>query len=99
MRRTRVTPLRYLAATDVSGGVARQQKITHAHESPFYHYAQFPHPFAITYRGKKYSRILFGQPSYDEMASIRETQYKNKKSAVLDSLQKRHAVLAGSFCW
>ncbi|PNF15441.1 hypothetical protein B7P43_G18139 [Cryptotermes secundus] len=22
----------------------RWQKITHAHESPFYHYAQFPHP-------------------------------------------------------
>jgi hypothetical protein len=51
MRRTRVTPLRYLAATDASGGVARQQKITHAH-------AQFPHPFAITYGGKKYIRIL-----------------------------------------
>jgi hypothetical protein len=64
MRQTRVTPLRSLAATDASGGVARQQKITHAHESPFYHYAQFPHPFAITYRGKKYSRILFGQTSY-----------------------------------
>jgi hypothetical protein len=64
MRRTRVTPLRYQAATDASGGVARQQNITHAHESPFYHYAQFPHPFTITYRGKKYSRILFGQPSY-----------------------------------
>jgi hypothetical protein len=55
-----VTPLRYLAATDASGGVARQQKITHALESPFYHYAQFPHPFAITYCGKKHSRILFG---------------------------------------
>jgi hypothetical protein len=41
--------------------VAKQQTIMHAHESPFYHYAQFPHPFAITYRGKKYSRILFGQ--------------------------------------
>jgi hypothetical protein len=64
MRQTRVTPLCYLAATDASGGVARQQKITHAHESPFYHCAQFPHPFAITYRGKKYSRINFGQPSY-----------------------------------
>jgi hypothetical protein len=63
-RRTRVTPLRYLAATDASGGVARQQKIKYAHESLFYHYAQFPHPFAITYRGKKYSRILFGQPSH-----------------------------------
>jgi hypothetical protein len=49
---THVTPLRYLAATDTSGGVERQQKITHAHESPFYHYAQFPHPFAITYCGK-----------------------------------------------
>jgi hypothetical protein len=61
MRRTRVPPLRYLATTDAFGGVARQQKITHAHESPFYHYAQFPHPIAITNRGKKYSRILFGQ--------------------------------------
>jgi hypothetical protein len=29
MRQTRVTPLRYLVATDASGGVARQQKITH----------------------------------------------------------------------
>jgi hypothetical protein len=64
MRRTRVTPLCYLAATDASGGVERQQKITHAHESPFDNYAKFPHPFAITYRGKKYSRILFGQTSY-----------------------------------
>jgi hypothetical protein len=63
MRRKCVTPLHYLAATDASGGAARQQKITHAHESPFYHYAQLPHPFAITYRGKKYSRILFGQTS------------------------------------
>jgi hypothetical protein len=51
-RVTRVTPLRYLAATDASGGVARKQKITHADESPFYHYAQFPHPIAITYSGK-----------------------------------------------
>jgi hypothetical protein len=59
MRRTRVTPLRQPAATDASGGDARQQKITHAHESPFYYYAQFPHPFAITYREKKYSRIHF----------------------------------------
>jgi hypothetical protein len=25
----------------------------HAHGSPFYHYTQFPHPFAITYRGGK----------------------------------------------
>ncbi|KDR14205.1 hypothetical protein L798_12006 [Zootermopsis nevadensis] len=40
---------------------SEEAKITHAHESPFYHYAQFSHPFAITYRGKKYSRILFGQ--------------------------------------
>jgi hypothetical protein len=39
-------------------------EITHACESPFYHYAQFPHPFAFTYRGKKYSWILFGQSSY-----------------------------------
>jgi hypothetical protein len=53
MRRTRVTPLRYLAATDAPSAVARQQKIMHAHESPFHHYAQFPHIFAITYRGKK----------------------------------------------
>jgi hypothetical protein len=60
-RRTCVTPLRSLATTDASGGVARQEKITHAHECPFYHYAQFPHPIAITYRGKKYSRIPFGQ--------------------------------------
>jgi hypothetical protein len=61
MQLAHVTPLTYLAVTNASGGVARQQKITHAHESPFYHYAQFPHPIAITYRGKKYSRILFGQ--------------------------------------
>jgi hypothetical protein len=61
MRRTHVTPLCYLAVTDTSGGVARQQKIMHAHESPFYHYTQFPHPITITYRGKKYSRILFEQ--------------------------------------
>jgi hypothetical protein len=53
MRRTRVTPLRYLAATEASGGVESQQKITHAHESPFYHYAQFPLLLAVTYRGKK----------------------------------------------
>jgi hypothetical protein len=44
MRRTRVTPLHYLAATDASGGVASKKKVTHANESPFYHYAQFPHP-------------------------------------------------------
>jgi hypothetical protein len=67
MRRTHVTPLRYLTATDASGGVARQQKNTHAHESLFYHYTQFPHPFAITYSGKKYSRILFGQTLYLEL--------------------------------
>jgi hypothetical protein len=24
------------------------KKITHFRESPFYHYARFPHPFAIT---------------------------------------------------
>jgi hypothetical protein len=30
-------------ATHASSSVARQQKITHAHESPFYHYDQFPH--------------------------------------------------------
>jgi hypothetical protein len=28
-------------------------KNMHWHESPFYHYTQFPHPFAINYRGKK----------------------------------------------
>ncbi|PNF26509.1 hypothetical protein B7P43_G13961, partial [Cryptotermes secundus] len=32
-------------STDASDSVAIKQKITHAHESPFYHYAQFPHPF------------------------------------------------------
>jgi uncharacterized lipoprotein NlpE involved in copper resistance len=53
MRQTHVTPLRYLAATDASGSVARQQKITHTHENPFYHNAQFPHPYAITCHGKK----------------------------------------------
>jgi hypothetical protein len=50
---TRVTPLHYLAATDASSGDARQQKITNAHESLFCQYAQFPHPFTITYRGGK----------------------------------------------
>jgi hypothetical protein len=42
-------------ATDAFGGVAKQQKkkIMHVHDSPFYHYTQFPHYFAITYRGKK----------------------------------------------
>jgi hypothetical protein len=64
MRRTRVTPVRSLAATNASGAVTRKQNITHANESPFYDYAQFPHPFAITYRGKKYSLILFVQTSY-----------------------------------
>jgi hypothetical protein len=64
MRRTRVTPLRYLSATDASGGIARQQNIIRAHEIPFYHYAQFPHHFAITYRGIKYSRMCFGQIMY-----------------------------------
>jgi hypothetical protein len=29
------------------------KKITHAHESPFYHCVQFPYPFAIIYRRKK----------------------------------------------
>jgi hypothetical protein len=47
--------------TSLSGGVARQQHITHAHESPFYQYAEFPRPLANTYGGKKYSRILPGQ--------------------------------------
>jgi hypothetical protein len=61
MCRTHVIPLCYLATTDASGSVAREQKIRHAHESPFYHYPQFPHPFAITYHEKKYSRIFFGQ--------------------------------------
>jgi hypothetical protein len=37
------------------------KKITHVHESPIYHYTQFPHPFVITYSGRKYSQILFGQ--------------------------------------
>jgi hypothetical protein len=36
----------------------------HAHESPFYHYAQFPHPFTITYHRKKCSQILFGKTMY-----------------------------------
>jgi hypothetical protein len=63
MRRTRVTPLHYLAATDASGDVARQQKITHAHESPFYHYAPFLHPFAITYRGKNIVGYFLNSPS------------------------------------
>jgi hypothetical protein len=70
MRRTRVTPLRYLTATDASGGVARQKKIAHAHKSPFYQFAQFPHPFAIIYGGKKYSQILFGQTTYLEIKSV-----------------------------
>jgi hypothetical protein len=65
MRQTCVTPLRHLAVTDASGGVARQQKkFIHVHESPFYHCAQFAHPFAITYRGEKNGRILFGQTMY-----------------------------------
>jgi hypothetical protein len=66
MQRTRVTPLRCLAATDASRSVARQQKITHVHESPFYHYARFPYPITITHCGEKYSRILFGQTEYTE---------------------------------
>jgi hypothetical protein len=45
MLRTRVTPLRYLAGTDIPGGGVRQQKIVHAHENAFYHYAQFSPPF------------------------------------------------------
>jgi hypothetical protein len=36
----------------------------HAHESPFYHCAQFPHLSTITYLGKKYSQIFFGQTMY-----------------------------------
>jgi hypothetical protein len=47
-------------------------KITCVHESPFYHYAQFLHPFAITYRGKKSSWILFEQ-SYT-LGSYRKLQ-------------------------
>jgi hypothetical protein len=70
MQGTRVTPLRYLEATDASGSVERQQKIMHAHESPFYHCVQFPHPFAITYREKKYSRVLFGQTSCTKIIVI-----------------------------
>jgi hypothetical protein len=38
---------------------ARQQKITHVHESLFYQCTQFPQPFAITYRRTKHSRTLF----------------------------------------
>jgi hypothetical protein len=67
--------LRYLAATDASGGVARQQKITHLHESPFYHYAQFTHPFTITYCGEKYSQTLFGQTSYGGNRVLRDIDY------------------------
>jgi hypothetical protein len=63
-RRTRVTPFRHLAAVDTSGGVARQQKIMHAHESPFYHYAVPPTLSPLLTVGKKYSRILFGQTMY-----------------------------------
>ena len=48
-----VTPLRYLAATDTSGSVASQEKIMHVHESPFYHYAQFPHPSGHNLQRKK----------------------------------------------
>jgi hypothetical protein len=48
-RQTRVTPLRYLEATDAYSGVERQQKITHVPSTT----ALFPHPFAITYHGKK----------------------------------------------
>jgi hypothetical protein len=59
-QRTHVTPLRYLAATDASGGVARQQKIMHVHDSAFYHYTQFPHILPL----KKYSQILFEQTVY-----------------------------------
>jgi hypothetical protein len=42
MRRKRVTQLRYLEATDASGGVERQQKITHVHESPSTTVLSFP---------------------------------------------------------
>jgi hypothetical protein len=31
-----------LQKTEACGGVERQQKILHVHESPFYHCAQFP---------------------------------------------------------
>jgi hypothetical protein len=61
-RRVLYDVLRDLAATDASGGVARQQKITHAHESPFYYYAQFPNPFAITYRGKNIVGYFLDSP-------------------------------------
>jgi hypothetical protein len=61
IRRIRVTPLRYLAATDTSGGVARQQKVPSTT-------TLFPHPFAIAYRGKKYSWILFGQTVYSSFS-------------------------------
>jgi hypothetical protein len=59
MRHAHVTPLGYLEAKDTSGGVERQKKITHAHESPFYHCGQFPHPFAITSWGKKIKSDTF----------------------------------------
>jgi hypothetical protein len=36
----------------------------------------FPHPFAISYHGKKYSRILFGQTMY----LIQNSQYSNQDS-------------------
>jgi hypothetical protein len=62
MRQTRVTPLLYQTATDASGGVARQKKIVHTYESPFYQFTQFPHPFAIIYGWKKYSRYFLDKP-------------------------------------
>jgi hypothetical protein len=58
---TLVIPLRYLAATDTSGSVARQQKITHVHEHPFYTTLSLP---TLLPCGRKYSRILFGQTMY-----------------------------------
>jgi hypothetical protein len=54
--------LHYLAATEASGSVARQQKITHAHESPFYHYTQLPHPFVITYPRKNKVGYFLDRP-------------------------------------
>jgi hypothetical protein len=48
-----------------TGGVVRQQEITHTHKSPFYHYTQFPRPFAITYRGKNIDRpCIRGENAY-----------------------------------
>jgi hypothetical protein len=63
--------------TDASGSVARQQKITHAHESPFYHYAQFPLLFWIELVQsltdfEKWSEILESVQS--EYISLKKTQ-------------------------